>query len=43
MAGKKKFKVSEDGVLRDATDEETANLELIQRDSAANTATEAGE
>lgn len=35
MAGKKKFKVSEDGVLRDATDEETANLELIQQDSAA--------
>jgi hypothetical protein len=33
MPAKKKYKVSEDGVLRDATDEEAANLELIQRDN----------
>ena len=36
MAGKKKFKASEDGVLRDATDDEAANLERIQADSQAN-------
>lgn len=43
MAAKKKIKASEDGVLRDATDEEAANLELIQQDAAANSPTEAGE
>lgn len=43
MPAKKKYKVSQDGVLRDATDEEAANLELIQQDSAATIPTEAGE
>ena len=40
MAAKKKFKMSEDGVLRDATDEEAANLEKLIADNAP---TEAGE
>ena len=31
MAAKKKFKISEDGALRDATDEETANLVRYQQ------------
>lgn len=43
MAAKKKIMASEDGVLRDATDEEIANLELIQKDSVTSAPTEAGE
>lgn len=40
MAAKKKFKISEDGVLRDATDEETANLEKLIADNAPTEAAE---
>lgn len=34
MAAKKKIQISEDGVLRDATDEEAANLEQLYKDNA---------
>ena len=33
MPAKKKYKVSEDGVLRDATDEEAANIEQLIADN----------
>jgi hypothetical protein len=34
MPAKKKIQISEDGVLRDATDEEIANLEQLYKDNA---------
>jgi hypothetical protein len=33
MPAKKKYKMSEDGVLRDATDEEAANIEQLIADN----------